>query len=183
MTLEAAQPHSKSCGIFVAAIIVVMLVIFETLFFVFYVAPGVEKGNIELSAENIADELVGQLEEGFDCDTIQSQIKSGIDLFPEPPVDPSIKKSNKTAITSLAIAVALLIVVLIGWWFLYLSKRIQFPWAALAREALPLLTAFAVYDFLFFQYFVRIWNTGSGDEFLYAMMEQVLHPKPFPPSS
>lgn len=179
MTTEAEPPHPKrSCGVFVAAIVVVTLVVFETLFFVFYVAPVVEKGNIQISAESIANDLVGQMERGFDCNTLQTSIASGLRSFPEPAVDPSTEKSNKTAITGLVIAVTLLVVFLIGWWFLFLSRRIKFPWAALAREALPLLAAFALYDFLFFQYFVRIWHTGSGDEFLYAMIEQVLHPQP-----
>ena len=170
--MESSAPP-RACGIFVSLITVLMLVIFETLFFLFYIAPRVEEGNIRLNADAIAQQTSAQLFEGFPCDTVRGPVLSGVEAFPLPADSPTREADNRASVTSVSIVLSLCAIVLMATWFLYLRGRIRFPWGALARESLPLLGVFAIYDYLYFEFFVRQWETGTADEFLYAMARQV----------
>ena len=165
-----------SCGIFVTSITVLVLVIFETLFFLFYIAPRVEEGNIRLAASSIAKGTAMQLQEAYDCSTIQGPVMSGVQAFPLPPDSSSKNQSNQKAVWSVSIVLCVAFIVVVASWFLFMRGRISFPWSSIARETLPLLCAFAMYDFMYFEFFVRTWDTGSTDEFLYSMASQIAQP-------
>lgn len=170
-----------ACGAFVAACTIVSLIVFETLFFILYVGPVVEPGNVRITAQEIAKGVVSDLSTGMTCDEIKGKIRKGVDEFPKPPSGP--KHPNRKVIANVLLMGGVMVIVLACWWSLYLKKRISFPWAGLMRETVPLLGVFAVYDVLYFHFFVERWHSASSDEFLRDMGEGLLQPPPYIPAS
>ena len=179
MGLESERAPSWACGAFVAACTIVGLVVFETLFFILYVGPIVEPGNVRITASGIAEGIVGDLSTGMTCEEIQTVVRQGVEDFPKPADGPA--NPNHDVVANVLIMCCFLVVLLAGWWFLYLDKRIPFPWFGLVRETLPLFAVFAAYDVLYFHFFVERWNSGSSEEFLHDMGVGLLQPPPYVP--
>jgi hypothetical protein len=173
--MSSASPNSR-CGLFVAMVTVVSLVIFETLFYFLFVAPVVERGTIDLAADTIAEGIANQVRAGQSCDVMQGRIIDGVERFPKPPDVPSIHRANSQAMMNISFVTGGLVIGVIAWWFLVLHGRMHFPASAIARETLPVLFLFALYDFMYFYYFVRTFSTGSADEFLSAMAQGIADP-------
>lgn len=178
---------SSRCNIFISLVLVSALVLFETLFYFLYIAPVVERGNVKLSAERVVDQIFDQMETvtsdsgGLHEANIAAALGSAARSTEAPSTqngndDENDTTVNRRCILLTAAFLTVTFVVLFIYWWTRMRSRIRFPRDAMLFEVLPIIVVFAVYDFVYFTFFVKTWNSISAEEFMYELVNEALHP-------
>ena len=172
---------ARRCDGFVNMCVVTFLVIFELTFYFVYVVPVVEDGNVHDTARNVSEDLVHDYASLFDivthsprqCASLVDEVRR---LVPSVPAD----NHNTVIVIGAAAACVGMLVLLVLYWALRIRPHIAFPSELLARTLLPVAMAFVIYDFLYFTFLVKGWDTISGAEFLWEVVQATTTPAPVP---
>ena len=159
----------SECENFVTITTVVGLVVFEFVFFFLFVAPVVEQGNVQLSADTVVSSFsvpLGAITKCADVPNVQQLLLNFANTPAAAALNEKQVKTNREIRRNALLVILASFVGLAVYWYVKLRRNnIAFPWAAIASETLPIMLVFAMYDFLYFYVFVRVWGTTSAAEF------------------